>query len=139
MSPPLPEALAREKIDESLVRAGWILQDRSEMNLAAGRGVAVREFKMEAGHGFADYLLFVDEQAVGALEAKKEGHTLTGVEPQGSKYSDGLPKLLDAPIRPLPFILLSNGVETRLTNRLDPRARSRALFHELADLQARTG
>jgi len=30
------------------------------MNLSAGRGVAVREFKLAPGHGFADYLLFVD-------------------------------------------------------------------------------
>src|SRR5437870_854794 len=35
------------------------------MNLSAGRGVAVREFKLTTGHGFADYLLFVDGKAVG--------------------------------------------------------------------------
>ncbi len=37
----------------------------------------MREFKLEKGHGFADYLLFVDGKAVGVLEAKPAGHTLT--------------------------------------------------------------
>ncbi len=44
------------------------------MNLAAGPGVAVREFKMAPGHGFADYLLFVKGKAVGVLEAKPAGY-----------------------------------------------------------------
>lgn len=35
---------------------------------------------MEPGYGCADYLLFAGGRSVGALEAKKEGFTLTGVE-----------------------------------------------------------
>ena len=54
-----------DEIDKVLVEAGWIVQDRDEMNLAAGLGVAVREFRMAPGHGFADYMLFVDGQAAG--------------------------------------------------------------------------
>ena len=46
------------------------------MNLYAGQGIAVREFPLTWGS--ADYLLFVDRQAVGVIEAKKEGVTLTG-------------------------------------------------------------
>ena len=61
-------------------------QNRDETNLAAGRGVAVREFRLARGHGVADYLLFVDQQAVGALEAKKAGFTLTGVEVPAKKH-----------------------------------------------------
>ena len=34
-----PEQEARKIIDEQLVKAGWIIQDRDEMNLSAGRGV----------------------------------------------------------------------------------------------------
>jgi type I restriction enzyme R subunit len=90
--------------------------------------VAIREFKMEPGYGYADYLLFVDGRSVGALEAKKEGFTLTGVEPQVQRYSDGLPGELSAPYRPLPFLYLSNGTETRFVNLLDPRPRSRSVF-----------
>jgi len=36
--------------------------------------VAVREAEMAHGHGFADYLLFVNGKAVGAIEAKPAGH-----------------------------------------------------------------
>ena len=96
--------------------------------MSAGLGVAIREFKMARDHGFADYLLFVDQQSTGAIEAKPEGHTLTGVEGQTKKYSEGLPPEFDAPVRPLPFLYESTGVETRFTNLLDPRPRSRRVF-----------
>ena len=81
----LPEQRARETIDAALEAAGWAVQDRDAMNLYAAPGVAVREFALASGHGFADYLLFVDGKAVGVLEAKPEGHTLTGVEPQSRR------------------------------------------------------
>ena len=63
-----PEANAREKIDAMLAEAGWILQDRDDLNLTAGEGIAVREFKLEKKHGYADDLLFLD----GNLSAKSE-------------------------------------------------------------------
>ena len=124
-----PEEEARELIDAGLEKAGWVVQNREDMNLAAGRGVAVREFKLAQGHGFADYLLFVDDKAVGALEAKPKGFTLKGVEVQSGKYSEGLPKTLTAPVVPLPFLYESTGVETQFTNRLDPQPRSRTVFN----------
>src|SRR5712691_9590264 len=102
MSLDTPERRARERIDARLKASGWAVQSRDEINLSAARGVAIREFKMEPGYGYADYLLFVDGRSVGALEAKKEGFTLTGVEPQVKQYSDGLPGELSAPYRPLP-------------------------------------
>ena len=80
-----PEAAARENIDAALSAAGWFVQDKRQTNLRAGLGVAIREFKGKAGHGFADYLLYVDGKAIGAVEAKAEGTTLTGVEPQSAK------------------------------------------------------
>src|SRR5438046_10677998 len=84
MSPPgsknAPEAKAREKIDALLAQAGWLAQDREDMNLTAGEGIAVREFKLAKGHGFVDYLLFLDGQAVGVVEAKPAGYPLTSVE-----------------------------------------------------------
>ena len=46
MSPGLPEQQARVEIDKALDAAGWLIQVRDELNLTAGRGVAVREFKM---------------------------------------------------------------------------------------------
>jgi type I restriction enzyme R subunit len=104
------------------------VQNVETMNLYAGRGVAIREFPLKSGHGFADYLLFVDHRAIGAVEAKPEGHTLTGVEPQSEKYSTGIPDHLNPWRRPLPMLYQSTGVETRFTNGLDPDPRSRQVF-----------
>ncbi|MGN6243225.1 MAG: type I restriction endonuclease subunit R [Motilibacteraceae bacterium] len=122
-----PEARARLDIDDMLEVAGWVIQNRDELNLAAGRGVAVREFLL-AGNTEVDYLLFVDGQALGALEAKKAGTPLIGVEPQTAKYASGLPAHVQAPVRPLPFLYESTGVETQFTNALDPTPRSREVF-----------
>jgi len=125
---PTPEQQARQDIDAALREAGWVVQDRGELNLSAGPGVAVREFRLAPGHGFADYLLFVAKQAVGVVEAKPAGHTLTGVEPQAQKYATGLPQELATPVRPLPFLYLSTGAVTRFTNLLDPHPKSRRVF-----------
>ena len=127
--PLTPEQEARQRIDAALVEAGWIVQNRGEMNLAAGRGVAVREFKMAPGHGFADYMLFVDGQAVGVLEAKPVGYTLSSVELQADKYATGLPAGLNLPVNPLPFLYVSTGVDTRFINGLDPDPKSRRISH----------
>ncbi len=99
-----PEADARQRIDAALDASGWIVQDRDAMNLGAGREVAVREAGMAAGHGFADYLLFIDGQAAGVLEAKPAGYPLTGVELQADKYATGLPATLDPPVTPRPVV-----------------------------------
>lgn len=128
MSPVDPEQEARANIDAQLEESGWVIQDRDEINLAAGLGVAIREFKLKQDHGYADYLLFIDRQAVGVLEAKKVGFPLGGVEVQAKKYSEGLPDELDAPHDPLPFCYLSTGVETTFSNNLDPNPRSRRIY-----------
>jgi type I restriction enzyme R subunit len=126
--PETPEDRARKTIDDLLDKAGWVVQDRDKANVSAARGVAVRSFPLKSGHGFADYLLYVDGQAAGVIEAKKEGETLIGFEIQTAKYSEGLPDGLKAHRRPLPFCYQSTGVETRFTNLLDPDARSRQVF-----------
>jgi type I restriction enzyme, R subunit len=131
---PTPEQLARVDIDSALAAAGWLVQDRDAMNLAAGPGVAVREFPMAAGHGFADYLLFVDGKAVGVLEAKPAGYPLTNVEIQSDKYATGLPSGLNPPVTPLPYVYMSTGVETRFINGLDPDPKTRAISANLPEL-----
>ena len=83
-----PEQKARQRIDQQLEQAGWAVQDYADLNLSAGLGVAVREFPLKVGA--ADYMLYVDCRAAGVVEAKPEGHTLTGVETQSGKYLDGL-------------------------------------------------
>jgi hypothetical protein len=113
-----PENKARENIDRLLSQAGWAVRDQSAANILASRGVAIRNFTLKQGHGFADYLLYVDGRAAGIVEAKKEGITLTGVETQSERYTKGLPDGLPAWSNPLPFSYESTGVETRFTNGL---------------------
>src|SRR5690606_17755829 len=96
---------------------------------SAGLGVAVAEFPLKKGHGFADYLLFVAGKPVGVVEAKPAGTTLTGVETQTRKYVEGMPPELDPPLTPLPFAYMSTGVVTKLINHLDPHPRSRRVFN----------
>ena len=123
-----PEQRARANIDRLLEQAGWAVQNVAALNVHAARGVAAREFPLRPGHGAADYLLYVDGRAAGVVEAKPEGHTLTGVESQSGKYGAGLPDNLPSYVRPLPFLYESTGAETRFTNGLDPQPRSRNVF-----------
>jgi type I restriction enzyme, R subunit len=74
-----PEELAREKIDALLQQCGWVLQSRSTINLSASRGIAIREALLK-DRDEVDYLLFVDGKAIGTVEAKPQGYTLTGIE-----------------------------------------------------------
>ncbi|MBE0584352.1 MAG: type III restriction endonuclease subunit R, partial [Desulfofustis sp.] len=122
------EQHAREVIDQLLTQAGWIVQDVKDTNIYAGKGVAIREFPLKSGHGFADYLLYVDGKAAGVIEAKKSGTTLSGVEIQSDKYAAGMPDGLPVWSSPLPFCYQSTGDETRFTNNLDPEPRSRQVF-----------
>lgn len=88
---PTPEDQARENIDLMLASAGWEVRNLSDADISASRGLAIRNFPLKTGHGFADYLLYVNGSAAGVIEAKKEGVTLTGVETQSDKYTKGLP------------------------------------------------
>src|SRR5580693_911241 len=95
-----PEDRARTNIDRLLIAAGWLIQNRNCINIEAGRGIAIREFQLAPGHGFADYLLYIDGYAAGVVEAKKAGVPLVEVEIQSGKYSQALPENLPAPRRP---------------------------------------
>src|SRR5271155_1832016 len=109
-----PEQQARQDIDQQLERCGWTVQSFRGMNISAGLGVAVREFHLKSG--LADYLLYADCKAVSVIEAKPEGHNLTGVETQSGKYLDGLPSNLPNYRLPLPFAYESTGTVTHFKN-----------------------
>ena len=125
-----PEVRARQEIDRQLQAAGWIVQDREHLNLYAGPGVAVREFPVEGGT--ADYVLFVQiggqAQAVGIVEAKPEGTTLSGVAEQAAQYAAGWPANLPHVSLPLPFQYESTGAETYFRDNRDLEPRSRRVF-----------
>ncbi|MBO8127757.1 MAG: DEAD/DEAH box helicase family protein [Peptococcaceae bacterium] len=121
-----PEEKARQKIDKLLQAAGWSVQDYSQLNLGVSLGVAVREFPLQSGT--ADYVLFVDRKAVGVVEAKPEGTTLSGVAEQSEKYLTGVPKSVLRVLEPLPFAYESTGIETFFRDLRDPEPRSRRVF-----------
>ena len=121
-----PEEKARENIDRLLIKAGWVIQDRKQMNLGESPGVAVREHPMSSGT--PDYLLFINRRAVGVIEAKPEGVTLSGVSEQTEKYLTGIPPFLLCYQKPLPFGYESTGVETLFRDLRDPDSRSRPVF-----------
>ncbi len=124
-----PELKARhEKINPLLKKAGWNIQHYKVANVHSYKGVAVEFFEMGGGVGQADYVLFIDGQAVGIIEAKKEGEALAGKEPQSAKYSKGFPEEFDKLELPLPFMYESSGSETFFTNLWDPKPRSREVF-----------
>jgi len=121
-----PEEKARQQIDRLLEAAGWQVQDYQDLHLSASLGVAVREFPM--AEGFADYLLFVGGKAVGVVEAKPLGTTLSGVAEQTTKYLFSIPANLPCAQTPLPFAYESTGEETFFRDLRDPEPRSRRLF-----------
>ncbi len=120
------EQIARDKIDKQLVACGWAVQKKTEINLSAGAGVAVREYITDAGP--ADYILFVDKKPVGLIEAKRaeEGVRITMHEEQSSEYAASKLKYLKN--EPLPFVYESTGELTRFTDHRDPKPRSRRVF-----------
>ena len=121
-----PEEEARQEIDRLLQAAGWQVQDYKNLNLGAASGVAVREFPLESGR--ADYLLFVDRIAVGAIEAKPEGTILTDVEGQTERYLRGIPENVPHFQDPLPFEFESTGTEIYFADLRDSDWRSRRVF-----------
>ena len=121
-----PEERARQNIDQLLVKAGWIVQDTDEINLGEGLGVAVREYPTKSGP--VDYALFVNRKAIGVIEAKPAGTTLSGVAEQSDRYVRSFPENVIHFTLPLPFVYESTGVETYFRDERDPEPRSRRVF-----------
>lgn len=126
-----PEDLARVTIDQKLNDAGWTIQDKSRMNLYAGKkgihGVAIRE--MDTSTGPVDYMLFIDGKACGVIEAKKDGVSLGGVALQSGRYSMSKSAFTQRWMDELPFTYEATSEEIRFCDYRDPKARSRSVFH----------
>ena len=121
-----PEQIARDNIDKQLTACGWVIQSIKEVNLNAGIGVAVKEYLTDVGP--ADYVLFVEGKPCGVIEAKREeeGHRINIHEVQGEEYAKA--KLKHLKNEPLPFVYISTGEVTRLTDFTDPKPRAREVF-----------
>ncbi|MFE3737894.1 DEAD/DEAH box helicase family protein [Streptomyces sp. NPDC059134] len=127
---PLNEVQAREAIDAMLHAAGWLVQDRDQVNPQADQGVAVREFTLAGGR--ADYVLYIGGRIVGVIEAKREGDHLSSAVEQNDRYAAGVLKEHRLAVwredEPFAFRYATTGAETYFINRLDPDARSREVF-----------
>lgn len=123
-----PEAKARQTIDARLISAGWVVQDMKQLNLGAARGVAVREYPTDTGP--ADYVLFVDREPRGVIEAKKDtaGENLTAAEAQTERYANATLKWRKDG-QALRFLFEATGQIIRFTDGADPAPRSREIFH----------
>ena len=125
--PDTPEQRARHQIDAQLAACGWVVQDYKSVDFSAGRGIALREVPLTTGP--CDYLLLVDRKALGVIEAKKEGTTLSAVAEQSARYASSLPAFLAAGNDgTLPFLYESTGVETFFRDERAPAPRSRRVF-----------
>src|SRR4051812_46308534 len=100
---PAPEELARQNIDKLLTQSGWVIQNYKQLDLSAGKGIAIREIRLKEGR--CDYLLLIDRTPVGIIEAKKAGVTLSTVAFQSGQYAKNLPDFLRNPqTELLPFL-----------------------------------
>lgn len=123
-----PEEKARLIIDQKLIEAGYVIQDMSDMNVYAAKGVIVREYPTDTGE--VDYLIFINAQPVGIIEAKEvnKGEKLVvETEKQTERYKNSKLKYFkdDVHIR---FAYESTGEITRFTDYKDINYRSREVF-----------
>jgi type I restriction enzyme, R subunit len=121
-----PEDKARSLIDRRLVACEWHIQSRTEINLGAGLGVAVREFQTASGP--VDYGLFVGRKLCGVIEAKPEGTTLSGFSEQAARYIADVPKHLVREEGQVRFEYVASGTETLFRDHADPDPVSRRVF-----------
>ena len=121
-----PEQKSRRNIDNMLEASGWHIQNYAERNTDAALGVAVREYRLRADQR-ADYLLFISGVAIGVIEAKPEGTTLSGALQQAERYRASLPDNLPNRTRFF-FSYASTGIETYFRDIRDPDSCSRQVF-----------
>jgi type I restriction enzyme, R subunit len=123
-----PEQKARDKIDALLIQAGWSVQAYKKFDPSQGLGQAVREYPTDTGP--ADYVLFVNREAVGIIEAKRDesGQNITDTERQTERYANATLKWR-VQKTPLPFLFEATSQIIRFTDGRDPAPRSREIFH----------
>ena len=123
-----PEEKARLEIDKQLNNAGYVVQDLKDLDLTAAKGVVVREYPTNTGE--VDYLIFINQQPVGIIEAKEEnkGEKLINVEKQTNRYKNSTFKHFSKAVN-IRFVYEATGELTRFTDYEDVNYRSRTVFH----------
>ena len=112
-------------VDNALREAGWDIVDYSPRQQYDT--VAVREYP--TAEGPADYLLFVNGTALGAVEAKKVGLSPQNVLSQARRYSRGYRDgSLTFGEYHVPFGFSTNGTKFWFQDLRNPKSRSREVF-----------
>ncbi|WP_301922301.1 type I restriction endonuclease [Ferruginibacter sp.] len=121
-----PEQLTRDKIDADLIRCGWMIQDKSKINLNAAAGIAIRQYQTNIGP--ADYVLFINKKPIAIIEAKRdeEGHRLSVHEDQTEGYATAKLKYVEN--QQILFGYESTGELTHFTDFRNPKPRARNVF-----------
>lgn len=122
-----PEAKARQCIDKKLQDAGYVIQDMQEFNPSLALGVVVREFPTKSGP--IDYLIFIDREPVGVIEAKQSNsaENITTVELQSKKYAES-ELIFSKATHKIRFAYEATDIITRFTDYNDIKFRSRSVF-----------
>ncbi len=121
-----PEAQSRHVIDSLLQHCGWAVQDRHDIDFSVALGIAVREFPLISG--YADYMLFVNRQMVGVIEAKKAGIPLSGTGASSLELQCELAGRFSCTNTSITVSLPKHRHRNVLYESLDPDARSRRVF-----------
>lgn len=122
-----PEQEARVVIDKKLEQSGWVIQNFAQVNIGAALGVAVREYPTDTGP--VDYVLFIDGEPVGVIEAKKSsiGENITVVEEQSARYATSSFKWINREYT-IRFAYESTDKLIKFTDYKDIKYRSRRVF-----------
>lgn len=121
------EEKARLEIDKKLEEVGYVIQDYSQLNIRASKGVIVREFPTSTGP--VDYLIFINGQAVGVIEAKAEDKGIdlvTKTETQSNRYANS--QFKNVPTANIRFVYEATNQIVRFTDYEDEDYRSREIF-----------
>ncbi len=145
-----PEQIVRDKIDVMLQNAGWIVQSKDKVNLAAGKGIAIREYSTEIGHNYISSRNI--HKAISNLEQNLSSEQVKGLEnllyfiTKNHSFVDGNKRiaaacfLLDADKKPIIsnealaaltlFIASSKAEESEMVKRLVISILNRSRMHE---------
>lgn len=81
-----PERKARVEVDALLAAEGTHVCDMAQASIHPATGVAIPEFPLDSGVGFAGYLFHLNGCSWGFIEVRKQGAILAGVEPRSDRY-----------------------------------------------------
>lgn len=117
-----PEQKARKIIDRTLQNKGWGIVNRDEYD--SNMNAAALKEGLLSGNLEADYILFLNGEAVGVIEAKRKEVNICSPEviSQAENYTHKLLSWYKAIEKPLPLVYISNGEKWIFKNQRKPES-----------------